>query len=83
MLADGQYFCAMHPAQYSPESLLMGNAEIPAEYVARYRDVEFQLLSTGVLESLCLERGITPVRYDQAARGRTEGLSDALRNEVR
>ena len=65
LLEDGQSFSVMHPCKMSDESLLMGNASVPAETVARHRDIEYRLLSSGILEQLCAEKNIQTCRYDQ------------------
>lgn len=66
MLEEGQYFAVLHPSRYGPDSLLMGNSEFPPARVAQCRDVEYQLLAAGTLEALCSQRGIVPIRYDEA-----------------
>ena len=61
----GQYFCVLHPFKKGEGSELMGNADVPTEFVEAARDTEYRLLVSGSLEQLCLELGITTVRYDE------------------
>ncbi len=66
-LKDGLYFSVMHPAKYSREMLLCKNRFYPDGEVAIARDMEYQLLVSGMAEQICKERNITTVRYDDAA----------------
>ncbi len=63
---DGQYFGVMHPAIGGREMLLCCNGQIPMGEVRCLRNVEYEILLSGVPEKLCRERGIRCLRYDEA-----------------
>lgn len=65
-LEQGTYFSVMHPARASREMLLCRNQNVPAGVVSTCRDVESQLLQSHWLETICDQRGIKRLRYDEA-----------------
>lgn len=65
-LGDGQFFAVMHPAKYSDEMLLCVNKAVPEGVVAKMRNVEYEILLSKKLESMCDKFGIKCLRYDEA-----------------
>ncbi len=66
-LPAGQYFYVAHPAKYSEEMRLTGNAQYSGEEVAHGRGKEAKLLGNRLLApALRLAFGIRTLRYDEA-----------------
>ncbi len=66
-LPAGQYFYVAHPAKYSEEMRLTGNAQYSGEEIASGRGKEARLLSNRLLAPvLRLAFGLRPLRYDEA-----------------
>ena len=68
-LPDGQYFIACHPAFYSDETLLTGNATFKGEDIAKGRDSEAKIFSGKALNPFLRVLGTQGIRYDEAKPG--------------
>lgn len=63
---SGQYLYVGHPAVDSPEMRRTGNQEVSGELVAMRRVEEAKLFTDARILQVCQERGIVPIRYDEA-----------------
>jgi predicted glycoside hydrolase/deacetylase ChbG (UPF0249 family) len=75
-IPPGEYFYLAHPARYSQEMLQTGNSLVSGEEVARNRDREARLLGNPFIKLGMAALGISPIRYDQAEKGRRLGLTE-------
>ncbi|MDR0670501.1 MAG: ChbG/HpnK family deacetylase [Treponema sp.] len=75
-IPEGEYFYLAHPARYGPEMLLTGNSEYTGDQVARDRSLEARILGNPFITPFMTALGISPIRYDQAEKGRRLSLDE-------